>query len=79
MGKFANTLNQAEHLALLIWRRGYTAALASFSQWGEDTIYDEAVEASGEPDELIRQARKDGAMRWSGLSGYVKRQKENGR
>ena len=54
------------------WLRGYTVALAALSQFGEDTIYD-AVVVQGEPDAMIRQARRDGAMRWSGLSGYVRR------
>ena len=54
------------------WLRGYTVALATLSQFDQDTIYD-AVVAGGEPDAMIRQARRDGAMRWSGLSGYVRR------
>ena len=57
------------------WLRGYTVALAALSHFGEDTIFD-AVVTQGEPDALIRQARRDGAMRWSGLSGYVRRTKE---
>lgn len=56
------------------WLRGYTSALAALAQFGQDTIYDEVVEA-GEPDPMIRQGRRDGAMRWSGLSGYVRRQR----
>ena len=55
------------------WRRGYTAALAALAPYGEDTIFDEVVDAFGAPEVLIKQARKDGAMRWSGLSGYVRR------
>lgn len=50
-------------------------ALAVLAQFGEDTIYDEVV-SSGEPEAVVSQARKDGAMRWSGLSGYVRREKE---
>lgn len=54
------------------WLRGYTVALATLAQFGQDTIYD-AVVAQGEPDAMIVQARRDGAMRWSGLTGYVRR------
>ncbi len=54
------------------WLRGFTVALASLAQFHEDTIYDEVV-WSGEPEAVIRQARRDGTMRWSGLSGYVRR------
>ena len=54
------------------WLRGYTAALATLAQFGQDTIYD-AVVKEGEPEALLRQARRDGAMRWSGLAGYVRR------
>ena len=68
-----NPTKATDHRA---WRRGYTAALAALSPAGEDTIFDEVVDASGEPDALIDRARKDGAMRWSGLSGYVRREKE---
>jgi hypothetical protein len=57
------------------WLRGFTVALASLAPFGQDTIYDEVV-SSGDPEALIRQARKDGAMRWSGLSGYVRRKNE---
>lgn len=58
------------------WLRGYTVALATLVQFGQDTIYDAVVE-QGEPEAMIRQARRDGAMRWSGLTGYVRRTKEN--
>jgi hypothetical protein len=54
------------------WLRGFTVALASLTQFREDTIYDEVV-SSGEPEALIRLARRDGTLRWSGLSGYVRR------
>ncbi len=54
------------------WLRGYTVALAILAPFGQDTIYDAVVE-EGEPKALIRQARRDGAMRWSGLAGYVRR------
>lgn len=62
---------------LRAWRRGYTAALAALSPYEEDTIFDEVVDASGEPEALIGQAREDGAMRWSGLSGYVRRSRSH--
>lgn len=55
------------------WCRGFTAALAALAPYGEDTIFDEVVESFGAPKVLIDQARKDRAMRWSGLSGYVRR------
>ncbi len=58
------------------WLRGYTVALAALAPAGEDTLYDGVVEESQVEEELIAQARKDGAMRWSGLSGYVRRRKE---
>ncbi len=58
------------------WLRGYTVALAGLRIWGVGTIYDGVVEESQVEEELIAQARKDGAMRWSGLSGYVRRRKE---
>ena len=58
------------------WLRGFTVALASLHIWDLGTIYDGVVDESGEADALIRQARKDGAMRWSGLSGFVRRRKE---
>lgn len=57
------------------WIRGYTCALVALAPWGEDTIFDEVVESSGEVEALIKQARRDGAMRGSGLSGYVRRRK----
>ena len=57
----------------LEWLRGFTVALASLSQFQEDTIYDAVVDDSGESEAMICQARKDGAMLWSGLSGYVRR------
>ena len=57
------------------WLRGYTVALAALAQFDQSTIYD-AVVNNGEPEAIIRLARRDGAMRWSGLSGYVRRTKE---
>ena len=58
------------------WLRGYTVALAALAQFDQSTIYDAVVDG-GEPEAIIRQARRDGAMRWSGLSGYVRRTKES--
>ena len=77
MSKLAETLTQAEDLALMAWRRGYIAALAALAQYGQDTIYDDVVVCSGEPEALMLQARRDGAMRWSGLSGFLKRDRGN--
>lgn len=56
------------------WLRGYTAALAALAQFRQDTIYDEVVD-SGEPHAMLIQARRDGALRWSGLSGYHRRRR----
>ena len=53
--------------------RGYICALAVLSAYGQDTIFDDVVDSSGEAEALVRQARRDGAMRWSGLSAYVRR------
>lgn len=53
--------------------RGATAVLAHMTRSGEacSTLYNETVEFIGaEP--LLKQARRDGAMRWSGLSQYVR-------
>ena len=55
------------------WLWGYICALASLHEFGEDTIFDHVVDSSGEAEALIKQARRAGAMRWSGLSGYVRR------
>ena len=55
--------------------RGVITSLAVLKGFGMDTIYEEIIKTVGE-DELVRIARSDGAMRWSGLSGYrrLKRQ-----
>jgi hypothetical protein len=58
------------------WYRGYTCALAPLSFYGEDSIFDYVVENAGNVGVLIKQTRKDGAMRWSGLSGYVRRERQ---
>lgn len=55
---------------------GVVAALAIMAIHGQDTIYDEIVEEVG-AEELIRVARRDGALKWSGLSDYIRRMKEN--
>lgn len=52
--------------------RGATAVLAAMAIHEQDSMYDECVRSIG-ADDLIRQARRDGAMRWSGLDKYVKR------
>lgn len=54
------------------FRRGMLAALAVVALHGEDTIYDEIVRTQGR-DELATQARKDGAMRWSGMDKCLRR------
>jgi len=53
--------------------RGATAVLAHIETSGEgcSTLYNEIVQFIGAAS-LIRQARQDGAMRWSGLSKYAR-------
>lgn len=53
--------------------RGVTAALAVLEVSGEgcSTLYEEIVGTVGGA-KLIRQARRDGAMRWSGLGKYTR-------
>jgi hypothetical protein len=53
--------------------RGATAVLAHMETAGEgcSTLYNEVVQFIGAAS-LIRQARRDGAMRWSGLSSYLR-------
>lgn len=55
--------------------RGAICAIGTLWAIERNTVvYDEVVSALG-PDDLVKQARKDGTMRWSGLSGYLKRKK----
>lgn len=56
--------------------RGVTAVLAHMKSSGEagSTLYNETVQFIGAKS-LIAQARRDGAMRWSGLDQYVRDQK----
>ena len=56
------------------WYSAYICALAALASYDEDTIFDYVVENSGDVSALIKRARKDGAMKWSGLSGYVRRE-----
>jgi len=58
-----NKLNEASFYA------GILSALAILYLHDAETIFDEIVQATGE-DQLVAQARTDGAMRWSGLSHY---------
>ena len=55
--------------------RGVAAALAVVYTVDQPGIYDEIVQSVDEK-ELINQARKDGAMKWTGLYDYQKRQSE---
>lgn len=48
---------------------GVLSALVIVANHDERTLFDEIVDATGET-ELVKRARKDGAMRWSGLSKY---------
>ena len=61
------------------WIWGYVCALAPLSEFGEDTIFDHVVDSSGAAEALIKHARRSGAMRWSGLSGYVRRRTQEAR
>jgi hypothetical protein len=57
------------------WYRGAVCTLGVLWDYSDDTVvYDQIIE-NYNPDELIEVARKDGNMRQSGLSGYLKRQK----
>lgn len=51
---------------------GVICALAVLDSHGQDTIYDEIVDSIGN-EELIFLARKDGSMKWSGLSRCFRR------
>ena len=48
---------------------GILAALAVVACYDEETLFREIVKTVHE-DKLIKVARKDGAMRWSGLYRY---------
>ena len=48
---------------------GVLSALAIVAIHDERTLFDEIVDATGEL-QLVKRARRDGAMRWSGLSKY---------
>jgi len=54
---------------------GVACALAVVKVHGQDTIFDEIVASVGE-EQLLAECRRRGVMRWSGLSDYVRRQKE---
>jgi hypothetical protein len=56
--------------------RGIGAALAVVHKRGEDTTFDEIV-GTVNSDDLIKIARQDGALRWTGLSAWLRRQKQN--
>lgn len=51
---------------------GVVCARAVVKVHGQDTIFDEIVASVGE-ENLLAEARRSGAMRWSGLSDYVRR------
>jgi len=48
---------------------GVLSALAVIAQHDERTLFDEVVTMIGETD-LVKAARRQGSMRWSGLSRY---------
>ncbi len=48
---------------------GVLSALAIVAVFDEATIFNEIVKEVGEAD-LVKTARRDGAMKWSGLSKY---------
>lgn len=65
----------AKRLNELDFYRGMLGALAVVAAHDAETIYREIVQSTNQ-DELIRVARKDGIMRWSGLWRYHYGQKE---
>lgn len=65
------------------WDKGFSAgivsALAVLRAWREDgAMYDEIVQSAGEA-EVLAEAKRSGAMRWSGLDAYKRRQKRRGK
>ncbi|HXI41620.1 MAG TPA: hypothetical protein VNH83_16680 [Bryobacteraceae bacterium] len=54
--------------------RGIGAALAVVHSRGEDTIFDEIV-GTVDSSQLVKVARQDGSLRWTGLSAWLKREK----
>ena len=59
------------------WNRGAICVLASLWSVDRDTVvYDEIM--NNLPDDVIETARRDGTLRWSGLSAYLKRKKSRG-
>ena len=57
------------------FHRGMLAALAVVASFDEETIYQAIVNTTDE-NLLIQIARRDGSMRWSGLSRYRYGRKE---
>lgn len=59
--------------------RGVTSVLGQLTSGGDcgSTLYNEIVRAHGR-EALIDQARRDGAMRWSGLAQYERDRKKWG-
>lgn len=56
--------------------RGVACALAVVQLHGADTIFDEIV-GTVCAKELVRIARADGCLKWSGLAEWRRRQKKN--
>ena len=66
--EFAMTHHKS-NLHIQSFYAGVLSALAIIAIHDERTLFDEIVSTVGET-ELVKTARKDGAMRWSGLSQY---------
>ena len=60
---------QKSKLHIQSFYAGVLSALAIVALHDERTLFDEIVIAVGETD-LVKTARRTGAMRWSGLSKY---------
>lgn len=70
-------ISERERIRRVERDRGSIIALGTLWAIDKDTVvYDHVVDALG-PDDLIDQARKDGNMRWSGLSDYIRRHKSD--
>jgi hypothetical protein len=66
-----------EQIAERAFLRGVECALAVVSSRGDDVLFDEIVNTVDHR-ALLKVARGDGTLRWSGLSKWLKRRRENG-
>jgi hypothetical protein len=58
---------------------GIVCTLAALNAHHLDSVYDDVLASCGDIDEIIKSAKKAGAMRWSGLDRYVREQKRKAR